>query len=111
MFGQDPGPCPICGAAHCSCGGGPILVEQLPQRDAAARASSDPSLGTVAAPVAETEAGGSAPLHRPKPNAFPVTTEAADDHETSLGDGSNDQPFSTATYRGTKKPRGSSSRA
>jgi hypothetical protein len=33
----DPGECLICGAPHCTCGdGGPIVVEQLPQRDAAA---------------------------------------------------------------------------
>jgi hypothetical protein len=30
FFRVDPGECPICGAPHCSCGGGPILVEQLP---------------------------------------------------------------------------------
>jgi len=35
---NDPGECLICGAAHCSCGGGPIEVAQLPQRDAAAAA-------------------------------------------------------------------------
>jgi hypothetical protein len=35
MFRQDPGPCLICGAAHCSCGGGPILVELLPATAAA----------------------------------------------------------------------------
>jgi hypothetical protein len=35
---RDPGDCLICGAAHCSCGDdrGPIVVDQLPQRDAAA---------------------------------------------------------------------------
>jgi len=34
----DPGPCPICGAAHTACtsGSGPILVVQQPARDAAA---------------------------------------------------------------------------
>jgi hypothetical protein len=38
-FGRvDPGDCPICGAAHCSCGGGPVLVEQLPATAAAAPA-------------------------------------------------------------------------
>jgi hypothetical protein len=30
MVRHDPGECPICGAPHCSCGGGPIVVEQLP---------------------------------------------------------------------------------
>lgn len=36
----DPGDCPICGAAHCSCtGAGPGLqLVQLPARDAAAAA-------------------------------------------------------------------------
>lgn len=34
----DPGPCPICGAAHTACTGirGPVVVRQLPARDAAA---------------------------------------------------------------------------
>jgi hypothetical protein len=38
MFRQDPGPCPICGAAHtaCSTDSGPITQVQLPQRDALA---------------------------------------------------------------------------
>jgi len=31
----DPGECPICGAAHSACGGGPITVVQLPALDAA----------------------------------------------------------------------------
>lgn len=62
----DPGPCPICDAPHCSCGGGgPIEVVQLPARDAAA---------LERAPAA-----------------------------AALGDGSDDRPFSTATYRGAKK--------
>lgn len=38
MVKVDPGECLICGAQHCSCGGGPIEVAQLPQRDAAAAA-------------------------------------------------------------------------
>jgi hypothetical protein len=80
MIRSDPGPCPICGAAHCACGGGPILVEQLPQRDAAARPSPDPSLETSAAPAGETDAGAA----------------------PSLGDGTDGQPFSTASYRGGK---------
>jgi hypothetical protein len=34
---RDPGDCLICGAPHCTCGDqGPIVVDQLPQRDAAA---------------------------------------------------------------------------
>ncbi|MEP7304210.1 MAG: hypothetical protein ABJA98_01705 [Acidobacteriota bacterium] len=32
-FHADPGDCPICGTAHCACGG-PITLQQLPQRDA-----------------------------------------------------------------------------
>lgn len=33
---RDPGPCPICGAAHAACttGTGPITVTQFPARDA-----------------------------------------------------------------------------
>ena len=36
MFREDPGLCPICGAAHTSCtsDSGPITIAQLPQRDA-----------------------------------------------------------------------------
>jgi hypothetical protein len=32
----DPGPCPICGAAHtaCTADSGPVTITQLPQRDA-----------------------------------------------------------------------------
>jgi hypothetical protein len=65
----DPGDCPVCGAAHCTCGGSATEVVQLPNRDA------------------------SAALER----AAPAAAVAA------LGDGSDGRPFSTATYRGTKK--------
>lgn len=36
MVRDDPGLCPICGAAHtaCTADSGPIVVSQLPQRDA-----------------------------------------------------------------------------
>jgi hypothetical protein len=40
MFRQDPGPCPVCGAAHSACTGDTgqaILIPQLPARDAAGR--------------------------------------------------------------------------
>lgn len=69
MLRQDPGDCPICGAAHGACGPtrGAIVVPQLPQRDA----------------KADPEPGNTAPL----------------------GDGSDDRPFSTATYRGKKARR------
>lgn len=35
-FRQDPGPCPICGAPHAACTAtsGPVIVQQLPARDA-----------------------------------------------------------------------------
>lgn len=41
MFRQDPGLCPICGAAHAACtaDAGPITVTQLPARDALAAAA------------------------------------------------------------------------
>jgi hypothetical protein len=55
---QDPGPCPICGAEHTACTGhpGPIVVVQLPARDAAAvvlapLAPTAPPAATVAAPA------------------------------------------------------------
>lgn len=56
MFRQDdPGPCPICGAAHsaCTADSGPILVAQLPARDAVLQAyaqSREPS-AELAEPV------------------------------------------------------------
>jgi hypothetical protein len=80
-FRPDPGACPICGAAHCSCDGGPIVVEQLPAT-AALRASSTQS----AEPPVE--------LLQPLAVAEPEPA-----------------PFTTSSYRGTQKPRGSSSRA
>lgn len=67
----DPGPCDICGVAHCACGGDEMSVVQLPQRDAAV-------VGMDLAP--------------------------------SFGDGTDDRPFTTATFRGSRKRRGSSSR-
>jgi len=45
-FRQDPGPCPICGAAHSACtagGGRPITVRQLPERDARAAREAPPA--------------------------------------------------------------------
>lgn len=53
----DPGPCPICGAAHtaCTADSGPIVVAQLPARDAlAATAPSVEPPAALAPPVAET---------------------------------------------------------
>lgn len=64
MFDRvDPGPCPICGHQHsaCTADSGPIVVVQLPARDAAARAAPDPLLGPSAAPALVGDAGGSAP--------------------------------------------------
>lgn len=77
----DPGPCPICGVAHCGCTPqtGPIVVAQLPARDARS-----PEVETVALVGA-------------------VDTTAAADQ--TLGDGSDGRPFSTATYRGKNKKR------
>jgi len=48
----DPGPCPICGAAHTACmsGTGPIAIAQLPARDAQVQALASP-----AAPLLESE--------------------------------------------------------
>lgn len=39
---QSPGPCPICGIAHTGCGAGPITIQQLPARDAAAIVTQPP---------------------------------------------------------------------
>jgi hypothetical protein len=95
MFRQDPGPCPICGAAHCACGGAPTdVIVQLPQRDAA-RASSDPPLGSSAAPAGVVDAGGSA-LHATAQSKEPPAELAVPvvDPEPA--------PFTTSSY---KKPR------
>jgi len=76
---RDPGPCPICGAAHHACGpGGPIAVALVPARDSqmTARPSAAPPLGTEAAPASEVAAADAAPLS-----------------------------FTTATYRGGLKKR------
>lgn len=43
----DPGDCLICGAAHCACGGGPILVQQLPASAAAAELARVPLVAEV----------------------------------------------------------------
>jgi hypothetical protein len=88
MWRSDPGDCPVCGTAHSTCTTqpGPIALPQLPMRDAAASASraGEPPSPTTSA------AGDPAPVS-----------------ETSqtFGDGSDDRPFSTATYRGKRKKR------
>jgi len=46
-FRTDPGECIVCGAPHCSCGGGLITVVQLPQRDAAAELNRVPLVAEV----------------------------------------------------------------
>lgn len=50
MAGPDPGPCPICGAAHTGCTAvtGPVMIEQLPARDAGAVLSLPPLVAEVA---------------------------------------------------------------
>jgi len=83
---HDPGDCPICGTAHCACGGGPIEIAQLPARDAAARALQGAPLGTSAAPVDEVQAASPAPL-------------VCDVVQAGLSPGS----FTSGTYRGQKR--------
>lgn len=75
-FGRtDPGNCLICGAPHCSCGGGgPIVVVQLPSRD-----------GTAPQSITVTAA---APLH-------------AEAVQATLPPGQ----VTTGTYRRAKTPR------
>lgn len=90
MFRQDdPGPCPICGAAHSACTAvsGPIAVAQLPARDALAAVTA--GVTAEATPSAQRD----------------VAQQVAADRSGDLGDGSDDRPFSTATYRGKKKQR------
>jgi hypothetical protein len=45
----DPGDCLICGAAHCSCGGDGLTVEQLPATAAARALATTPQAATVQA--------------------------------------------------------------
>jgi len=52
---NDPGDCPICGAAHCSCGGGPIAIAQLPARDAAMQIQSTETPAELEPPPGEPE--------------------------------------------------------
>jgi len=81
MFRVDPGPCPLCGAAHtaCTAGSGPIRIDQLPALTASAQ------------------------RHEP-----PVELAAAIDDEPELLVAENVQKtlppgsFTTATYRGKK---------
>ena len=53
-FRPDPGACLICGAPHCSCGGGPILVEQLPATAAAVATTVVPLPPLVATAIQAT---------------------------------------------------------
>lgn len=78
----DPGPCPICGAAHTACRGsvGPILVPQLPARDAAT----------------DGELQGPAPIADLEPP--PLVAEQV---QQGLPEGE----FTSGTYRGDKKKR------
>lgn len=67
MFGffDDPGPCPVCGAAHSACVGdrdsagigvtrGVVVIQQLPARDASIAETSTPAADTAADPAPET---------------------------------------------------------
>lgn len=71
MVRFDPGPCPICGAAHTACTAdrGPIVVSQLPARDALA-----------------------------------ATAQSVEPPAELVPEGSDEDTFTTATYRGRKKP-------
>jgi hypothetical protein len=57
LWRRDPGPCPICGAAHTACtdnAGGEIAIVQLPLRDAAARAALAPAVADEASAATTT---------------------------------------------------------
>jgi len=87
IFRQDPGPCPVCGAAHSACttDPGPIAVVQLPARDAAVlRAAGVPS------PVPPG-------VLSPAPTDAPAPAPAlkADAVQAALGP----NEFTSATYR------------
>jgi hypothetical protein len=86
MGGPDPGQCPICGAAHgaCTTDSGPITIAQLPMRDARAAVPDGPT-------------------NNASEGRFDDVEGQVDGSMEPLGDGSDDRPFSTATYRGKKK--------
>lgn len=72
MFPQDPGPCPICGAAHTACKPagalGSTTIVLLPNRDAAAAAEA-PAVEPVAVepePVPFTTSTYDRTIHGPK---------------------------------------------
>jgi hypothetical protein len=49
-FGRrDPGPCPVCGAAHSACttDSGPVTIVQLPARDAARELAPPPLVAEI----------------------------------------------------------------
>lgn len=95
LYRSDPGPCPICGAAHTTCGGderGRTSIVQLPQRDAAAVAEAD-----VAAPPIVAE------LPTP-PRVVESSRETAIDVATTVSSGSL-TAVDTGTYRGTRPPK------
>jgi hypothetical protein len=72
MLGRrDPGPCPICGAAHTACTGtGPagITIDQLPAKTALLATLAEPPAEVVppAAPVEFTTSTYDRKKHRPK---------------------------------------------
>jgi len=79
-FRTDPGPCPVCGAAHSACTApntDSLAVPQLPARDAAMAASRAAALST-----------------------HPPTAPASALDEADAADS-----FTTATYRGPKGKR------
>lgn len=55
-FRVDPGPCPICGVEHSACTAtpGPISIQQLPQRDAAAASEPSPDAAPLVAQQVQT---------------------------------------------------------
>ncbi len=82
---RDPGPCPICGAAHttCTASTGPITIAQTPARDAATDAE-----------IREDVNADQTPFHAlGKPRHVPLE---ADRVQATLPAGQ----FTSGTYRG-----------
>lgn len=88
LFRQDPGPCPVCGAAHSACTATPgsTAVVQLPARDAAVQrvGAGMPSVGPP-------------PGVSPTPTAAAAPAPALRAHAVQATLGPNE--FTTATYR------------
>jgi hypothetical protein len=76
FYRQDPGPCPICGQDHAACttDSGPVVVPQLPARDAMPIAASGDKAAADSDSLAQGATQAAAPAPEPPPVAFTTKT-------------------------------------